>query len=50
MSTPEPNVPIERSLPEPDDVATELEVPGEAEDMAAQNDPQYGTADQEKNR
>jgi hypothetical protein len=48
MSTPEPDVPIERSLPEPDDLARELEVPGEAEEMADQNDPRYGTVDQEK--
>jgi hypothetical protein len=48
MSTPGPDVPIERSLPEPETLADELEVPGQAEEMAGQNDPEYGTADQEE--
>jgi hypothetical protein len=47
MTTPEPNVPVERSLPEPDDLATELEVPEEAEEMAVEHDPERGTVDQE---
>jgi hypothetical protein len=48
MTTPEPNEPITRSMPEPEDLAMELEVPGEAEEMAEQNDPRYGTTDQEE--
>jgi hypothetical protein len=47
MTTPEPNVPVERSLPEPDDVAEELEAPEEAPDMAVENDSRLGTEDQE---
>ena len=48
MTTPEPNMPIERSLPEPEELATELEVPEEADDMAVQADPETGTVDQEE--
>jgi hypothetical protein len=36
MTTPEPNVPVERSLPEPAELATELDAPEEAPEMAAQ--------------
>ena len=50
MTTPEPDVPVERSLPEPADLATELEEPEEAADMAAEHDPGQGTVDQEERR
>jgi len=50
MTTPEPNVPVERSFPEPEELATELEVPGEAEEMAVEHDPPDGTVDQEEQR
>ena len=50
MTTPEPNVPVERSLPEPDELAMESEVPGEAGEMAAQHDPRDGTVEQEEQR
>jgi hypothetical protein len=46
MTTPEPNVPVERSLPEPETLATELDAPEEADDMAVQHDPGVGTDDQ----
>ena len=47
MTRPEPNVPVERSLPEPDNLATELEVPEEAGEMTVEHDPDRGTVDQE---
>jgi hypothetical protein len=50
MTTPEPDVPVERSLPEPETLATELEEPEEAANMAAEHDPSLGTADQEERR
>jgi hypothetical protein len=50
MTTPEPNVPVEPSLPEPDELAMELDVPGEAEEMTVQHDPRDGTVDQEEQR
>jgi hypothetical protein len=48
MTTPEPNVPVDRSLPEPENLATALEAPEEAGDMAVENDPRGGTGDQEE--
>ena len=50
MTTPEPNVPVQRSLPESDELAMDLEAPGEAEGMAAQHDPQEDTLDQQDQR
>jgi hypothetical protein len=50
MTTPEPDVPVERSLPEPETLATELEEPEDAGDMAAENAPSRGTVDQEERR
>jgi hypothetical protein len=50
MTTPEPDVPVERSLPEPEDLAAELEEPEDAGDMAVQHDPSHGTVDQEERR
>jgi hypothetical protein len=50
MRTPEPNVPVERSLPAPEELATELEVPEEAEEMAVEHDPRGGTAGPEEQR
>jgi hypothetical protein len=47
MTTPEPDMPVERSLPEPETLATELEKPEDAGDMAAEHDPSRGTVDQE---
>jgi len=44
MTTPDPSVPVERSLPEPEELAHELEAPEEAEDMAVGQ--QDGTIDQ----
>jgi hypothetical protein len=48
MTTPEPNVPVERSLPEPEALATELEAPEEAEQMTVEHDSRSGTVDQEE--
>ena len=50
MTTPEPNVPVERSLPEPETFATELDALEEADEMAVEHDPEFGTADQEEPR
>ncbi|MCW2676719.1 MAG: hypothetical protein JWR70_1759 [Modestobacter sp.] len=48
MTTPEPNVPVASSLPEPDELAMELDAPGEGGEMAVQHDPRDGTVDQEE--
>jgi hypothetical protein len=50
MTTPEPDVPVERSLPEPETLATELDEPEDAGDMAAENALSRGTVDQEERR
>jgi hypothetical protein len=50
MTTPGPDVPVERSLPEPEELAAELEEPEAAGDMAAEHDTAQGTADQEDRR
>jgi hypothetical protein len=42
MTTPEPNVPVERSLPEPRDIAFEMETPEQAADLEAQSTPEAG--------
>jgi hypothetical protein len=50
MTTPEPDVPVERSLPEPETLAAELDEPEDAGDMDVQHDPSRGTVDQEERR
>jgi hypothetical protein len=47
MTTPEPNEPVERSLPEPRDIALEQETPEQAAEMEAQSDSAAGTEDQQ---
>lgn len=46
MTTPEPNETVQQSLPEPEDIALELETPEQAADLAAQSDSAKGTTDQ----
>ncbi|WP_448624146.1 hypothetical protein [Geodermatophilus sp. URMC 64] len=48
MTTPEPNEPVERSLPEPRDIALEQETPEQAAEMEAQSDSAAGTEDQQR--
>jgi len=51
MTTPEPNeTTAPASLPEPRDIALEMETPELAEEMEAQSSPEVGTADQEEGR
>lgn len=45
MTTPEPNETVPRSLPEPDDIALEMETPEQAADLQAQSDSAKGTAE-----
>jgi hypothetical protein len=49
MTTPEPNeTTAPPSLPEPRDIALEMETPEQAEEMEAQSSPERGTTDQEE--
>ncbi|MCW2634007.1 MAG: hypothetical protein JWQ99_374 [Blastococcus sp.] len=50
MTTPEPDVPVERSLPEPETLASELDAPEEADEMAVEHDSRFGTVDQDEQR
>jgi hypothetical protein len=43
MTTPEPNETVQRSLPEPDDIALEMETPEQAADLEAQSHSAKGT-------
>jgi hypothetical protein len=48
MTTPEPNdVTAEPSLPQPRDIALEMETPEQAEELEAQSDSAKGTTDQQ---
>jgi hypothetical protein len=47
MTTPEPNEPVERSLPEPRDIALEQETRELAAVLVAQSDSAAGTEDQQ---
>jgi hypothetical protein len=48
MTTPEPNeTTAPPSLPEPRDIALEMETPEQAEEMEAQSDSAAGTEDQQ---
>ena len=48
MTTPEPNeTTAEPSLPQPRDIALEMETPERAEEMEAQSDSASGTTDQQ---
>ena len=48
MTTPEPNEPVDRSLPEPRDIALEQETPEQAAEMEAQSDSAAGTEEQQR--
>ena len=49
MTTPEPNeTTAPPSLPEPRDIALEMETPELAEEMEAQSSPERGTTNQEE--
>ncbi len=39
MTAPEPDEPVERSLPEPRDIALEMETPEQAAELEAQSEP-----------
>jgi hypothetical protein len=43
MTTPEPNETVQQSLPEPRDIALEMETPEQAADLEAQSDSAKGT-------
>jgi hypothetical protein len=43
MTTPEPNETVQQSLPEPRDIALEMETPEQAADLEAQSDSAQGT-------
>ena len=40
MTTPEPSEPADRSLPEPRDIALEMETPEQAAELEAQSGPE----------
>jgi hypothetical protein len=48
MTTPEPTDPtVAADLPEPRDIALEMETPEQAAELEAQSDPARGTGDQQ---
>lgn len=44
MTTPQPSAPVERGLPQPRDIALEMETPEQAAELEAQSEPEDAAA------